>query len=130
VTDFTMTSGDLDPTAGAVPPASQPAIRVSVAVVEAHAPSRERIMALLGDGVTPFTSLEELSARLTGAVPVVAVLGPSCSGEDSLALSERIMREYPLMASILIVDELTTQLLQQALRASPARWPRRCSGWR
>jgi pilus assembly protein CpaE len=118
VTDFTMTSGDLDPMADDDPAqAPQPAIRVSVAVVEAHAPTRERIMALLGDGITPFSSLEELAARLTGAVPVVAVLGPSCSGEESLALSERIMREYPLMASILIVDELTTQLLQQALRA-------------
>ena len=115
-----MTPGDLDPEqrADAAPAADpQPAIRVSVAVVEAHAPTRERVMALLGDGVTPFTSLEELSARLTGAVPVVAVLGPSCSGEETLALSERIMREYPLMASILVVDELTTQLLQQALRA-------------
>ena len=113
-----MTPGDLDPMEGvSAPPATQPAIRVSVAVVEAHAPTRERIMALLGDGVTPFSSLEELSARLTGAVPVVAVMGPSCSSEESLALSERIMREYPLMASILVVDELTTQLLQQALRA-------------
>jgi pilus assembly protein CpaE len=119
VSDFTMTPGDLDPVhgTGEAEPAPQPAIRVSVAVVEAHAPTRERIMALLGDGVTPFTSLEELAARLTGAVPVVAVLGPSCSGEDTLALSERIQREYPLMASILVVDELTTQLLQQALRA-------------
>jgi pilus assembly protein CpaE len=119
VSDFTMTPGDLDPAqeGDAAVPASQPAIRVSVAVVEGHAPTRERIMALLGDGVTPFSSLEELAARLTGAVPVVAVLGPSCSGEETLALSERIMREYPLMASILVVDELTTQLLQQALRA-------------
>jgi pilus assembly protein CpaE len=119
VSDFTMTPGDLDPAQGgdAALPAPQPAIRVSVAVVEGHAPTRERIMALLGDGVTPFSSLEELAARLTGAVPVVAVLGPSCSGDETLALSERIMREYPLMASILVVDELTTQLLQQALRA-------------
>jgi pilus assembly protein CpaE len=119
VSDFTMTPGDLDPAqeGDAALPAPQPAIRVSVAVVEGHAPTRERIMALLGDGVTPFSSLEELAARLTGAVPVVAVLGPSCSGDETLALSERIMREYPLMASILVVDELTTQLLQQALRA-------------
>ena len=116
MTSGDTTSGDADP-AGSVPATPQPAVRVSVAVVEAHPPTRERIMALLGDGVTPFSSLEELAARLTGAVPVVAVLGPSCSGDESLALSERIMREYPLMASILIVDELTTQLLQQALRA-------------
>jgi pilus assembly protein CpaE len=114
-----MTTGELDPgqgiSAAAAPP--QPAIRVSVAVVESHAPTRERIMALLGDGVTPFTTVEELASRLTGAVPVVAVLGPSCSGQDTLAIAERIMREYPLMACILVVDELTTTLLQQALRA-------------
>jgi len=106
VTDSTMTSE-----------APQPTIRVSVAVVESHVPTRERIMGLLGDGVTPFSTVEELSARLTGAVPVVAVLGPSCSDETTLAVSERVQREYPLMATILVVDELSTQLLQTALRA-------------
>lgn len=92
-------------------------IRVSVAVVESHAPTRERIMGLLGDGVTPFGSVEELATRLTGAVPVVAVLGPSCSDESTLHASERVQQEYPLMATILVVDELSTQLLQTALRA-------------
>jgi pilus assembly protein CpaE len=92
-------------------------VRVSVAVVETHAPTRERIMALLGDGVTPFGGIEELASRLTGAVPVVAVLGPSCSDPDTLVIAERVMREYPLVACILVVDELTTTLLQQALRA-------------
>ncbi len=106
MTDSTMTSE-----------APQPTIRVSVAVVESHVPTRERIMGLLGDGVTPFSTVEELSARLTGAVPVVAVLGPSCSDETTLAVSERVQREYPLMATILVVDELSTQLLQTALRA-------------
>jgi pilus assembly protein CpaE len=106
VTDFAVTSE-----------APQPTIRVSVAVVESHVPTRERIMGLLGDGVTPFSTVEELAARLTGAVPVVAVLGPSCSDEATLAVSERVQREYPLMATILVVDELSTQLLQTALRA-------------
>ncbi|UDY36069.1 AAA family ATPase [Dermatobacter hominis] len=106
MTDFAVTSE-----------APQPTIRVSVAVVESHVPTRERIMGLLGDGVTPFSTVEELAARLTGAVPVVAVLGPSCSDEATLAVSERVQREYPLMATILVVDELSTQLLQTALRA-------------
>jgi len=106
VTDFAMTSE-----------APQTTIRVSVAVVEAHAPTRERIMGLLGDGVTPFGTVEELAGRLTGAVPVVAVLGPSCSDEAALLAAERVQREYPLMATILVVDELSTQLLQTALRA-------------
>lgn len=95
----------------------QPTIRVSVAVVESHVPTRERIMGLLGDGVTPFSTVEELSSRLTGAVPVVAVLGPSCSEEHTLLVSAQVQREYPLMATILVVDELSTQLLQTALRA-------------
>lgn len=96
---------------------AQPTIRVSVAVVESHVPTRERIMGLLGDGVTPFSTVEELSSRLTGAVPVVAVLGPSCSDEQTLLVSAQVQREYPLMATILVVDELSTQLLQTALRA-------------
>ena len=58
MTDFAVTSE-----------APQPTIRVSVAVVESHVPTRERIMGLLGDGVTPFSTVEELAARLTGAVP-------------------------------------------------------------
>ncbi|MFZ4519775.1 MAG: AAA family ATPase [Microthrixaceae bacterium] len=116
MTDFTTTSADHG-MANGFEPATAPAIRVSVAVVESDVPVRQRIMGLLGDGVTPFESVEELSSRLTGAVPVVAVLGPSCTGEDALAVAERVMREYPLLACVLVVEELTTTLLQQALRA-------------
>ncbi len=90
---------------------------VSVAVVEFDVPTRERIISLLGDGVTPFNTLEELTSRLTGAMPVVSVLGPSCSGPDTLAMIERVNQQYPYMASVMVVHELTTTLLQQALRA-------------
>ena len=99
-------------------PAPQPAaIRVSVAVVESHAPTRERMVSLLSDGVTPFATIEELTARLTGTVPVVVVLGPSCATEDTLAIAERVMVQYPMLATVLVVEELTTTMLQQALRA-------------
>ena len=93
------------------------AIRVSVAVVEAHEPTRERIVSLLSSGATPFASLEELTARLTGTVPVVAVLGPSCADDPTLAVADRMVRKYPSVATILIVEELTTTMLQHALRA-------------
>ena len=114
-----MTSSPTDPMADQDPvPAPQPAaIRVSVAVVEAHAPTRERMVSLLSDGVTPFATIEELTARLTGTVPVVVVLGPSCATEDTLAIAERVMVQYPMLATILVVEELTTTMLQQALRA-------------
>ena len=109
-----MAAGDPEPTA--TEPTSAP-IRVSVAVVEQHPPTRERMVALLGDGVTPFATIEELTARLTGTVPVVIVLGPSCANEDSLAIAERVMAKYSMLATVLVVEELTTTLLQQALRA-------------
>lgn len=101
--------------AGTAPPVSTPG--VSVAVVELDVPTRERITALLGGAVTPFNTLEELTSRLTGAMPVVAVLGPSCTSPETLALIERVNQQYPYMASVMAVSELSTSLLQQALRA-------------
>lgn len=78
------------------------AIRVSVAVVEAHEPTRDRILSLLSSGATPFSSLiEELTSRLTGTVPVVAVLGPSCSDHNTLAVADRVVHQYPTVATIL-----------------------------
>lgn len=116
-----MTSSEFAASVSGPEPAPEPtptgAVRVSVAVVEAGAPARERLVAQLGEGVTPFATVEELTARLTGTVPVVVVLGPSCANEDTLAIAERVMGRYPMLATILVVDELTTTLLQQALRA-------------
>ncbi len=100
----------------AVPSPTLP-IQVSVAIVEAHAPTRERIVSLLGEGVSPFATIEELTARLTGTVPVVVVLGPSCANEDVLGIAQRVMTQYPMIGTVLVVDELSTTLLQQALRA-------------
>jgi pilus assembly protein CpaE len=114
-----MTSSFVDPASEPEPSPAPPTVpvRVSVAIVEGNAPTRERMVALLGEGVTPFANIEELTARLTGTVPVVVVLGPSCANEDVLAIAERVMRQYPMLATILVVDELSTTLLQQALRA-------------
>jgi pilus assembly protein CpaE len=114
-----MTSSFVDPASEPEPSPAPPTVpvRVSVAIVEGNAPTRERMVALLGEGVTPFATIEELTARLTGTVPVVLVLGPSCANEDVLAIAERVMRQYPMLATILVVDELSTTLLQQALRA-------------
>jgi pilus assembly protein CpaE len=95
-----VTSSHLDPTgpepgAGtgptAAPRPAQAPIRVSVAVVEAHAPTRERIVGLLGEGVTPFATVEELTARLTllqqalraGVRDVLAINGEA----DALAIA-------------------------------------------
>lgn len=94
-----------------------PTIRVSVAVVEPDAAARDNLVRQLGDGVTPFASVEELARRLSGGVPVVVVLGPSCGGAADLAVAERLITAHPTLGAILVVNELTTTQLQQALRA-------------
>lgn len=93
------------------------AIRVSVAVVEPHAATRDGILRLLGNGGTPFNSIEELASRLTGSVPVVVILGPSCATPAELGIAERLIHAHAALGAILVVEELSTSLLQQALRA-------------
>ena len=93
------------------------AIRVSVAVVEPDPGVRDRLLRQLGDGGTPFGSIEELAGRLTGSVPVVVILGPSCASPSDLAMCERLIATHPALGAVLVVEELTTMLLQQALRA-------------
>jgi len=92
-------------------------IRVSVAVVEPDAAARDSLVRQLGDGVTPFASVEELAGRLSGSVPVVMVLGPSCGGSADLNVAERLIAAHSSLGAILVVNELTTTQLQQALRA-------------
>ncbi|MFM7070086.1 MAG: CpaE family protein, partial [Actinomycetes bacterium] len=97
------------------PPAA--AVRVAVAVVESDDHLRDRIVTMLGSSVSSFSQLEELVPRLNGSIAVVLVLGPSCSDESTLAMAARIGAQYPSVAAVLVTEELTTALLQQALRA-------------
>jgi pilus assembly protein CpaE len=102
---------------GARPDTQAASIRVSVAIVEPHPTIRDGLMRLLGEGGTPFDSLQELASRLTGSVPVVVILGPSCATPADLAIAERLIPAHPALGAILVVEELTTALLQAALRA-------------
>jgi pilus assembly protein CpaE len=92
-------------------------IAVSVALVESEAPIRDALARHLGDGVTPFTTIEELAGRLVPSEPAVVVMGPSCSGTGELAIVERLLEGNPQVGAVLVVDELTTNVLQQALRS-------------
>jgi pilus assembly protein CpaE len=87
-----------------------------VALVERDANERARLADLVGQGVSTFESLEELAPRL-GGTPVVAILGPSCSVDGSLLAADRLLKLHPELGAILVTHELSTALLQQALRA-------------
>src|SRR6476660_6280816 len=88
----------------------------AVAVVDADQAVRSRLAMQLGDFAVPVASIEALRERLTG-IPLVAVLGPSCSAPDGLAAAEKLIGDRPEIGAILIAPELSTELFRQALRA-------------
>jgi pilus assembly protein CpaE len=91
------------------------ALRIAVALVESDPDERARLGDLIGTGVSVFSSLDELAPRL-GGTPVVAILGPSCSVDGSLMAAERLLQQHAELGAILVAHELSTALLQQALR--------------
>jgi pilus assembly protein CpaE len=90
-----------------------------VYVVEPDTLTRTRIVSQLGDevvdGAHPGT--EELLESLEPGARAVVVFGPGLADLAGLTDIERITRTRPDIGPVLIVDELSTNLLQQALRA-------------
>ena len=89
---------------------------VGIAVIDADLSTRNRLAMQLGEGATPFESIAELRRRLTG-VPVVVVLGPSCGSDRDLAEIEDLLHSHRETGAVLVAGELSTSLLQSALRA-------------
>ena len=90
--------------------------RVPVAVVDVDQTTRSRLAMQLGTAATPYPTLESLLARLNGQ-PTVVLLGPSCAGGAELSQAESMIHEHPETAAVLVASELSTTLLQTALRA-------------
>ena len=106
---------DLAPAAtGGIPGVGGPP--VNIVVIDDDAQARERLLSQLGPDVSSFGAVQELVPYLNGE-PVVMVLGPSCAPDGSLHEIERVLHTHHEVGAILIADELTTTLLQQALRA-------------
>ena len=89
---------------------------LAVAVVEPIAGIRLDLEDRLGPGISGFESVEAILPRLNGG-PTVVVLGPSCSDNDVLATVERTLSRRPEVGVVLVADELSTTVLQQALRS-------------
>lgn len=108
--------GEAMPRPGSGAPSGGGAPGVAVVVIDPDQTARSRLAMQLGQGVTPFASLNELAARLSGQ-PVVMVLGPSFSGGDELGAAEQLLTARREVGAIMVTTELTTDLLQRALRA-------------
>ena len=89
---------------------------INLVVIEPDDFSRDRLLTQLGADVSSFPQIEDLLPYLNGE-PVVLVLGPSCAIDASLVGIERVLQVQREIGSILVAEELTTNLLQQALRS-------------
>lgn len=95
--------------AGSTPP-------VNLVVIDPDDTARGRIVAHLGNDVSSFATVDELIPYLNGEA-IVMVLGPSCAVDGTLASVERVLQAHREIGAILVAEELTTNLLQQALRS-------------
>jgi len=92
------------------------ASRASVAVVCSDQAVAARLAMLVGVGAATYTSIDELAVNLDGS-PLVAVLGPGFDDPIELTAAEQLLAARREVAAIMVTDELSTELLQRALRA-------------
>jgi pilus assembly protein CpaE len=113
---FAGQPGEYMPHPGAGAPTGGGGGQVAVAVVDADQAARSRLAMQLGQGATPFASINDLASRL-GSIPVVIVLGPSFAGSPELAAVEQLLAARRDVGAIMVTNELSTDMLQRALRS-------------
>jgi pilus assembly protein CpaE len=92
--------------------------RYRVAAVEPDERFRTRLtIQLASSGATVSDTIESLVATLEGSRPTVVVFGPGLANDTGLAQAQRLGRQHPEMGVVLVCQELSLGLLQQALRA-------------
>jgi len=89
----------------------------SVAVVDDDPRLRTRLAMQLGEHAHPssYPSIGVMADKVE--LPAVVVFGPSCAEPAGLSAISEYLRERPSAAGVLVVDELSTQMLQQAIRS-------------
>lgn len=87
-----------------------------VAVLDDDPVERDRIVDQLGDRAEAVESIDALQARLRGGA-IVLVLGPSCANATWLADIGKLLQAHREVGTVLVTAELSTDLLQTALRS-------------
>ena len=90
-----------------------------MAVVDDDPRIGNRLVARLEEAVSvaSFTSLTEFDDDAVPGAPVVLVLGPSFADGGGLEDVSKLLRGRSELAAVMVVDELTTELLQRAIRS-------------
>jgi pilus assembly protein CpaE len=100
-----------------VPPLpSVPDIRYLVAIVEPD-PRLRMLLATRLPTAQQFESVEALTQVVRTGRPVVAVFGPSMANPFGFEQVHRLVTVYPELGPVFAAHALSTELLQQALRA-------------
>lgn len=92
---------------------------VALAVVDPDPKLRTRLALQLGEDadVVTYSEVAALAEYAAPARPLVAIFGPGLADGPGLAEIERFTRARPDAGAILVAAELSTNLLQQALRS-------------
>lgn len=94
------------------------ALRHRVVALEPDDRHRTRLAIQLGSlAAVTHSTLDEFAAAVPAGEPAVAVFGPSLANETGLAYAQRLGCDRPETGIVLVAEELSTALLQQALRA-------------
>jgi pilus assembly protein CpaE len=92
---------------------------LDVAVVDGDARLRTRLASQLGNHLraAAFPSLEFVGVGLADGQALVVAVGPDYAGDRGLDEVQHFIRSRPEAGVILVVEQLTTDTLQRALRA-------------
>ncbi len=89
-----------------------------VVVVEPDALRRSKLVMLVGGkGSRSFESVAALAEAATSGTPTVAVFGPSLADDEGFGPVAALTDDHPEVGVVLVADQLTTALLQKALRS-------------
>ncbi len=96
--------------------APQAHYRVAVIAAE-HRERTKWSIELASVGAVPYDTLDALLDTVEEHHPVVALLSPSYATESGFKQIQRMARSHPTVGAILLLEELSLDLLQLALRA-------------
>ncbi len=100
-------------------PFDPPVTAFSVAVVDEDPKLRTRLAMQLGEAAraAAFPSLAAVDQKLMAGSSLVLVVGPSFGTPAALADVTRLTRARPEVSAVMVVHELSTEILQAAMRA-------------
>lgn len=100
-------------------PLDPPVTAFSVAVVDEDPKLRTRLAMQLGEAAraAAFPSLAAVDQKLMAGSSLVLVVGPSYGTPAALADVTRLTRARPEVSAVMVVHELSTEILQAAMRA-------------